>query len=255
MTEILLAVADHVATITLDRPRKLNAMTPAMIAELQAHARTINDNRDVRVAVLRAMGEKSFCAGSDVGGLDDYADPVALRDRPDYCDAVRGINKPVVCAINGYAFGGGLEMALSADIRIASPNARFAAPEIKLGWIGGGGMTYLLAHSIGPSNAAAMILTGDPIEADKALAWGLVSEVVPLADLHARADALARTIASRAPVAARTAKDNLRAAYAMTREDAIRYERDLQTICFATEDAAEGRLAFKEKRAPNFKGR
>jgi enoyl-CoA hydratase/carnithine racemase len=255
MPEILFAIADHVATITLDRPRKLNAMTPAMIAELQAHARTINDNRDVRVAVLRAMGEKSFCAGSDVGGLDEYVDPVALRDRPDYCDAVRGINKPVVCAINGYAFGGGLEMALSADIRIASPNARFAAPEIKLGWIGGGGMTYLLAHSIGPSNAATMILTGDPIEADKALALGLVSEVVPLADLHARADALARTIASRAPVAARTAKDNLRAAYAMTREDAIRYERDLQTICFATEDAAEGRLAFAEKRAPNFKGR
>jgi enoyl-CoA hydratase/carnithine racemase len=255
MPEILFAVADHVATITLDRPRKLNAMTPGMIADLQAHARTINDNRDIRVVVLRAMGEKSFCAGSDVGGLDDYNDPVALRDRPDYCDAVRGINKPVICAINGYAFGGGLEMALSADIRIASPNARFAAPEIKLGWIGGGGMTYLLAHSIGPSNAATMILTGDPIEADKALAWGLVSEIVPLADLHARADALARTIASRAPVAARTAKDNLRAVYAMTREDAIRYERDLQTICFATEDAAEGRLAFAEKRAPNFKGR
>jgi enoyl-CoA hydratase/carnithine racemase len=255
MLEILFAVANHVATITLDRPGKLNAMTPAMIAALQGHAKAINETRDVRVVVLRATGEKSFCAGSDVGGLDDYVDPVALRDRPDYCDAVRGINKPVVCAINGYAFGGGLEMALSADIRIASPNARFAAPEIKLGWIGGGGMTYLLAHSIGPSNAATMILTGDPIEADKALAWGLVSEIVPLADLHARADALARTIASRAPVAARTAKDNLRAVYAMTREDAIRYERDLQTICFATEDAAEGRLAFAEKRAPNFKGR
>ena len=255
MTEILFTVEDHVATVTLDRPRKLNAMTPAMIADLQAHARTINETRDIRVVVLRAMGERSFCAGSDVGGLDDYTDPVALRDRPDYCDAVRGINRPVICAINGYAFGGGLEMALSADIRLASPNASFAAPEIKLGWIGGGGMTYLLAHSIGPSNAATMILTGDPIEADKALAWGLVSEIVPLPDLHARADALARTIASRAPVAARTAKDNLRAAYAMTREDAIRYERDLQTICFATEDAAEGRLAFAEKRAPNFKGR
>ena len=255
MTEIAFAIADHVATLTIDRPNKLNAMTPAMIVALRAHAKAINETRDVRVVVLRAMGERSFCAGSDVGGLDDYVDPVALRDRPDYCDAVRGIDKPVVCAINGYAFGGGLEMALSADIRIASPNARFAAPEIKLGWIGGGGMTYLLAHSIGPSNAATMILTGDPIEAEKALAWGLISEIVALADLHARADALARTIASRAPVAARTAKDNLRAAYAMTREAAIRYERDLQTICFATEDAAEGRLAFREKRAPNFKGR
>ena len=255
MTEIAFSLADHVATISIDRPQKLNAMTPAMIATLQAHAKTCNENRDVWAVVLRATGEKAFCAGSDIGGLDDYVDPVALRDRPDYCDAIRGVNKPVVCAINGYAFGGGLEMALSADIRIASPNASFAAPEIKLGWIGGGGMTYLLAHSIGPSNAAMMVMTGDLVGAEKALAWGLISEIVPLADLHGRADAIARTIASRAPVAARTAKDNLRAAYAMTREDAIRYERDLQTICFATEDAAEGRAAFREKRPPVFKGR
>jgi enoyl-CoA hydratase/carnithine racemase len=199
MTDVTLAIANHVATITIDRPHKLNAMTPAMISALQAHARTINETREVWVAVLRASGDSSFCAGSDVGGLDDYADPIALRDRPDYCDAVRGINKPVVCAINGYTFGGGLEMALSADIRIASPNARFAAPEIKLGWIGGGDMTFLLAHTIGPSNAALMILTGDPIDSDKALACGLVSEIVPLPELHKRADAIACTIASRGP--------------------------------------------------------
>lgn len=255
MDEIRLEIADHVATITIDRPAKLNAMTPAMIAALQAACAAVNADREVWVVVLRATGERAFCAGSDIGGLDDYVDPVALRDRPDYCDAVRGIVKPVICAINGYAFGGGLEMALSADLRIASPNARFAAPEIKLGWIGGGGMTYLLAHSVGPSNAAKMILTGDPVDAEQALAWGLVSEIVPLADLHARADALARTVASRAPVAARMAKDNLRAAYALNREEAIRYERDLQTICFATEDAAEGRAAFAEKRPPVFRGR
>src|SRR6185437_10407111 len=182
MTEITIAIANHVATITLNRPQKLNAMTPAMIVALQGYAKAINKDREVWVAVLRATGEKSFCAGSDVGGLDEYVDPVALRDRPDYCDAIRAINKPVVCAINGYAFGGGLEMALSADIRIASPQARFAAPEIKLGWIGGGGMTYLLAHSIGPSNAAIMVMTGDAIEAEKALSWGLVSEITPLAE-------------------------------------------------------------------------
>jgi enoyl-CoA hydratase/carnithine racemase len=252
---VTLAVAEHVATVTLDRPAKLNAMTPAMIAALQSHAQRINADREIRVVVLRAAGERAFCAGSDVGGLDDYPDPVALRDRPDYCDAVRGILKPVICAINGLAFGGGLEMALSADIRLCSPNARFAAPEIKLGWIGGGGMTYLLAHSVGPSNAATMILTGDPVDAETALRWGLVTEIVPLAELHARADALARTIASRAPVAARMAKDNLRAAYQMGREEAIRHERDLQTICFATEDAAEGRRAFAEKRPPRFRGR
>ena len=116
-------------------------------------------------------------------------------------------------------------------------------------------MTFLLAHTVGPSNAALMILTGDAIDSSKALACGLVSEIVPLSELHERADAIARTIASRAPIAARTAKDNLRAAYAMTREEAIRYERDLQTICFATADAEEGRQAFKAKRAPIFSGR
>ncbi len=163
--------------------------------------------------------------------------------------------KPSIAAVNGYAFGGGLETALSCDIRIASEDARFAAPEIKLGWIGGGGMATFLAHAAGPSNAALMILTGDPIDAQRALAWGLVSEVVPPASLLARARELAATIASRAPIAAETAKLNLRAAFSMPQEKAIEYERDLQTICFATQDALEGRAAFKEKRSPDFRRR
>jgi enoyl-CoA hydratase/carnithine racemase len=116
-------------------------------------------------------------------------------------------------------------------------------------------MATFLAHSVGPSNAALMIMTGDPIPAEKALAWGLVSEVVPQAELLARARAIADVIASRAPIAAETAKLNLQAAFTMPQEQAIHYERDLQTICFATEDAAEGRAAFKEKRQPNFKRR
>ena len=144
---------------------------------------------------------------------------------------------------------------MSCDIRIASDNARFAAPEVKLGWIGGGGMATFLAHSIGPSNAAMMIMTGDPVPAEKALSWGLVSEVTEQADLLPRARSIAETIASRAPIAAETAKLNLKAAFAMPQEKAIEYERDLQTICFATEDAAEGRAAFKEKRAPVFRRR
>ena len=163
--------------------------------------------------------------------------------------------KPSIAAINGYAFGGGLETALSCDIRIAATTAQFAAPEIKLGWIGGGGMAVLLAHSIGPSNAALMIMSGDPIPAEQALAWGLVSEVVPPLSLLTRARAVATTIASRAPIAAETAKLNLRAAFTMPLEKAIEYERDLQTICFATQDAAEGRAAFREKRSPVFRRR
>ena len=144
---------------------------------------------------------------------------------------------------------------MSCDIRIASTHAKFAAPEIKLGWIGGGGMAAGLAHSIGASNAAMMILTGDVIDAGTAKGWGLVTEVVEPGDLVARARELAATIASRAPIAAETAKLNLKAAHAMPYEKAVEYERDLQTICFATEDAKEGRAAFAEKRAPVFNRR
>jgi enoyl-CoA hydratase len=168
---------------------------------------------------------------------------------------MRALLKPSICAINGYAYGGGLETAMSCDIRIAADNAEFAAPEIKLGWIGGGGMAMHLAHSIGLSNAALMIMTGDAIRAEQALAWGLVSEVVPRSQLLTRVREIAGTIASRAPIAAETAKLNLKAAHSMPAEKAIEYERDLQTICFATEDASEGRKAFREKRAPVFRRR
>jgi enoyl-CoA hydratase/carnithine racemase len=154
----------------------------------------------------------------------------------------------VIAAVNGYAFGGGLETALSCDIRLASSTATFAAPEIKLGWIGGGGMSTFLAHSIGPSNAALMLLTGDPIDAARAERWGLVSEVTAPEDLLARATELARIIATRPPIAAETAKTNLRAAFNLPQDQAIEYERDLQTICFATDDAHEGRRAFAERR-------
>lgn len=242
-----------VATITLNRPRKLNAVTPAMAAAIVAAVKECNDSDTIRCVILTGAGERSFCAGSDIRELDAYDTPWRFRNRPDYCDAIRALLKPTIAAVNGYAFGGGLETAMSCDIRIASDNAQFAAPEIKLGWIGGGGQAVHLMHSAGASNAALMLLTGDPISADKALAWGLISEVWPPADLLTRAHAIAETIAARAPIAAETAKVNLRAAVSVPLEKAIEYERDLQTICFATEDAAEGRAAFKEKRRPVFR--
>ncbi|HWA43157.1 MAG TPA: enoyl-CoA hydratase/isomerase family protein [Hypericibacter adhaerens] len=252
---ILCTVENQVAIITLNRPAKLNAMTPEMIQQIIEATERCNQDDDVRAVIVTGAGEKSFCAGSDIRELDTYPTPWAFRSRPDYCDAVRKLVKPSIAAVNGYAFGGGLETAMSCDIRICSPNARFAAPEIKLGWIGGGGMAVHLAHAVGPSNAALMIMTGDPIEAEKALAWGLVSEIVPAEKLQARAREIAAAIAARAPIAAETAKLNLRAAFSMPLDKAIEYERDLQTVCFATEDAMEGRQAFKEKRAPLFKRR
>nr|CAD6436936.1 enoyl-CoA hydratase/isomerase family protein [Rhizobium sp. Q54] len=253
MTEdVLFTVDGHVATITLNRPQKLNAVTPEMSDAIIEAVETVNTSNVIRCVIVTGAGERAFCAGSDIKELDTYETPWQFRNRPDYCDAMRKLLKPSIAAVNGYAFGGGLETSMSCDIRIASDNAQFAAPEIKLGWIGGGGMATFLAHSIGASNAALMLMTGDPIPAERALAWGLVSEVVPQADLMTRARSVADTIASRAPIAAETAKLNLRAAYAMPQEKAIEYERDLQTICFATADAQEGRAAFKEKRAPVF---
>ncbi|WP_416464996.1 enoyl-CoA hydratase/isomerase family protein [Sphingomonas sp. VDB2] len=248
-------IADRIATITLNRPEKLNAMTPDMAAALVAAVSECNSSDAVRVLVVTGAGEKAFSAGSDISTLDAYATPWDFRNRQDYCDALRACRKPVIAAINGYALGGGLETAMACDIRIASSNARFAAPEIKLGWIGGGGMAVGLAHSIGMSNAALMLYTGDMVSAEQALAWGLVSEVTPPDQLLARAQAIAATIAERAPIAAETAKLNLRAAHQMPYDKAIDYERDLQAICFATADAVEGRVAFAERRAPDFQRR
>lgn len=249
---IRLEVEGHVAIITLDRPEKLNSVTPEMSNALVEVIEWADAADEVRAVVLTGAGERAFCAGSDIRTLDAYATPWDFRNRTDYCDAIRAGRKPVIAAINGYAFGGGLETSLICDIRIASTTASFAAPEIKLGWIGGGGMSTFLAHSIGPSNAAVMLMTGDPIDADTALRWGLVSELVEPQRLRERAVELAAVIAQRPPIAAETAKANLRAAFNMTQDEAMRYERDLQTVTFATADAAEGRAAFAERRAGVF---
>lgn len=253
--EILVELVDQVAVVTLNRPQKLNSVTQEMSDALVEVAGWANDSDEVRVLVLTGAGERAFCAGSDIRSLDKYATPWDFRNREDYCDALRLLRKPVIAAVNGYAFGGGLETAMTCDIRLASTTASFAAPEIKLGWIGGGGMSTFLAHSIGASNAALMLMTGDPIDADRALAWGLVSELVAPEALVERAVELGRTIASRPPIAAETAKANLRAAFNLPQDAAIAYERDLQTVTFATDDAAEGRAAFAEKRPGVFQRR
>ncbi|PPG43352.1 enoyl-CoA hydratase/isomerase family protein [Pseudoclavibacter sp. RFBA6] len=246
--EILVELDGFTATVTINRPAKLNSVTQEMSDALVAVATWANDSDDVRVIILTGAGERSFCAGSDIRSLDKYATPWDFRNREDYCDALRALRKPIIAAINGYAFGGGLETAMTCDIRLAAETASLAAPEIKLGWIGGGGMASFLAHSAGASNAALMLLTGDPISAQQALSWGIVSEVLPSQQLLGRARELAAVIASRPPIAAETAKANLRASYNLSQDAAVAYERDLQTITFATADADEGRAAFAEKR-------
>ena len=242
----------QIASITLNRPDKLNAVSLEMARMLEAIVEECNHNADIRAVVLTGAGPKAFCCGTDIKQLDQFTSAWDFRNRIDYCLSVRRIIKPVICAINGYALGGGLEMALSCDIRIAAENARLGAPEIKLGWIGGGGMAQMLARSAGTSNAALMLMTGDPVDAETAFNWNLVSEVMAPEALSERARAIAHAIASRAPIAAEHAKINLTNAANMPAVQATNYELDLQAICFATEDATEGRSAFAQKRAPVF---
>ncbi|MEM1287102.1 MAG: enoyl-CoA hydratase/isomerase family protein [Pseudomonadota bacterium] len=244
-----------VARITLNRPEKLNAVTLEMAQMLESVVEECNSNTDIRAVVLTGAGPKAFCCGTDIKQLDQFETAWDFRNREDYCQSIRLIQKPVVCAINGYALGGGLEMALSCDVRLASANAKLGSPEIKLGWIGGGGMATMLSRAAGPSNAALMIMTGDPIDAATAHSWHLVTEVLPPDHLLHRADEIAQTIASRAPIAAEHAKINLANAANMPAQQATQYELDLQAICFASEDAAEGREAFAEKRSPVFRRR
>ncbi|SEE67543.1 enoyl-CoA hydratase/isomerase family protein [Ruania alba] len=251
---IVVEVRDRVATVRLNRPHKLNAVTQEMSDHLIRIIAGINDDPAILAVVYTGTG-RAFCAGSDISTLDQYATPWQFRNRRDYCDALRECRKPVIAAVNGYAFGGGLEAALTCDIRLAAESATFAAPEVTLGWIGGGGMSPLLASSIGPSNAATMLMTGDPIDASQALAWGLISQHLPADELLGRAQELATRIATRPPIAVETAKANLRAAQNLPLDQAIAYERELQAITFATDDAAEGRAAFAQKRPGTFHGR
>lgn len=253
--EVTLLVRESVATVTLTRPDKLNAVTTEMTRQLSEQVHRINTDTEIRCVVLTGAGDRSFCVGSDLGELNGYDGPWAFRHRQDYVDTVRRIRKPVLAAVNGYAFGGGLELALACDIRLAARNATFAAAEIKLGWIGGSGQAYGLLHTVGPGNAARMLLTGDPVDAATAERWGLVSEVLDADELPAATASLAGTIARRPPIAAEVAKLNLRTAATQSAEQAIGYERDLQAFCLTTRDASEGRAAFAERREPRFEGR
>jgi enoyl-CoA hydratase/carnithine racemase len=245
----------QVGVLTLDRPAKLNAATRLMSAELLELIPRIDEDPSLRAVVVTGAGDRAFSVGSDIGELDAYDGPWHFRNRRDYCDALRALRTPVIAAINGYAYGGGLELALSCDIRLAASTASFAAAEIKLGWIGGGGVTALLAASVAASDVAMMLLTGDPIDAAEALRIGLVSRVLPGDELLPAATELAHRIAERPPIAAQAAKANLRAALSMGLEPAIQYERELQAVALGTRDAAEGRAAFAERRTGNFEGR
>jgi enoyl-CoA hydratase/carnithine racemase len=248
------AVNGAVATITLDRPGKANAMTQAMADALHDTCRRADRDPAVRVVVLAGAG-RHFSAGSDIGGLGEFPSPWEYRARQDYCSAVLGLRKPAIAMVNGAAYGGGLEMALSCDIRVASTAARFAAPEVKLGWVGGGGASQLLPRLCGYGHAALLLLTGDPVDAHEALRLGIVQRVAEPDQLEATTLAVAEAIAANGPIGVQAAKAALRAALSSDLATGMQMEEELIALCLGTEDAREGMAAFFEQRPPEFKGR
>ncbi len=248
-----------VAHLILDRPSKINAMTVAMDREMNDLVFDINNDNEIRAVLLYGVGEKGFCAGSDITDLDEYGNNWQYRNRfdarLDYARAVWLIRKPVVAAIHGWCIGGGLEMACAADIRIATANAKFGAGEIRHGWHGGSGQTQLLTHAIGPGNAAKFLLVGEPINAETCLRMGLIQEIVEPEALLSSGQSVAESIAEKAPIAAQMTKHMIRMAQSIPLEVGLLYENDSFSYCMNTEDAAEGRRAFAEKRRPEFKGR
>jgi enoyl-CoA hydratase/carnithine racemase len=248
---VLAKTIDRVAILTLNRPEKLNALSKELLKELVHHLAEA-ERGDIGCVVLTGAG-RAFSAGADIGdmiarGTASYDDPERLQR----WSAIERFPKPIVAAVNGFAIGGGLELALLCDIILAADTATFACPEIKIGSIPGDGGTQRLPRRVGATFAMQMILTGAPIDAHSAERKGLVSEVLPAAHLMARALELAREIAGKSAPILKLAKAAVRAADEMSLSEGIRFEHQLTLQSFATEDRSEGLEAFTEKRPPRF---
>jgi enoyl-CoA hydratase len=250
-------LSDNVALVRLNRPEKLNALTRDALAELGETFRRIEHERNVRAVILTGVGERAFSAGTDIGELAEMGAEEGLRVAErgqEVCDRIESCGVPVIAAVNGVAAGGGCEIALACHIRIASKNARFSLPEIKLGIISGYGGTQRLARATGSGRALEMMLTGAQVSADEALRIGLVNRVVASNDLLSEAETLAREIASLAPLAIRACLEAVTRGLSMPLEKGLELEAELFSRLFATDDRREGTRAFLEKRAPKFMG-
>jgi enoyl-CoA hydratase len=254
---ILMEREGRVAILTVNRPDKLNALNDQVREDMLAALAQVESDDGVGVVVITGAGEKSFIAGADIGefaGRTPFDQRHAMRS-PRIFDIMSSFPKPVIAMINGFCLGGGCELALSCDLRIASEKARFGQPVIKLGLIPGGGGTQRLPRLVGTGHALRLILTGDMIGAAEAQSIGLVEMVVPPEELRAKTLELAQKIAAMSPLTVKVAKEAVRASERMSLEEGIVYERDLFCLCFSTEDKQEGVEAFLAKRPAQWKGR
>lgn len=244
-------IDDAIGLLTLNRPDKLNALSVDMLTALEAHVAEIDRRQDVRVVVLAAAGERAFSVGADVNAWSALA-PLDMwrwwvRDGHRVLQRLASLRQPTIAAVQGLAFGGGLELAMATDVRIASADAAFAMPEVRIGTLPGWGGTQRLPALIGAARAKQMIFTGQRIDAATAERWGLVNEVVPADALAARATQLAQQIAANAPIAVQLAK-------AAIDHDVAAHEAFAGALAAGAEDGREGMAAFREKRAPQFRG-
>jgi E-phenylitaconyl-CoA hydratase len=260
MSSVQIEIKDFVATITLNRPEALNAVDPEMRGELHRTWDRIHNDDDIRVVIITGAGEKSFCTGSDLKKTLPTDETPAQQI---FGSSIAGASlianldtdKPLIAAVNGYALGGGCELALACDIRICSSNASFALPEVKVGSMPGAGGSVRLPRHVGRSDAMLMLLTGMRVDAAEALRMGLVSRVVDPLNLMDHAREIANAIAANAPLSVRAVKRMVRQGEDMPLAHAIDTERALFGLLYKSDDRIEGRKAFAEKRKPVFKGR
>jgi enoyl-CoA hydratase len=254
---LLVERRERVAIITINRPDKRNALNIKTREEGAALLDELRNDDSVGVVVFTGAGDKAFIAGADIA---EFAGRTASMQRDvmtgrSLFTAIDGFPKPVIAMINGYCLGGGCELAMACDIRIASENASFGQPEINLGIIPGGGGTQRLTRLVGEGKAMELILTGEIIDARTAFSIGLVNHVVPIDQLETKTMEIANRIADKGPIALRYAKEAVKLASRSNLDEGLRREVDLFALCFATEDKDEGVQAFLEKRKPQFKGR
>ncbi len=253
---VVTEVADGIATVTINRPDKLNALNAAVRQAFISTLGRLDGDPDVRVGIVTGSGTKAFVAGADIAEFENRTaiEQFTVSRCATIFSATAAFRKPLIAAINGFCLGGGCEIALACDIRIASTNARLGQPEVNLGLIPGGGGTQRLARLVGVGQAFKIIYSGEMISADEALRIGLVEEVVAPDQLMGRARALAASIAQKSSVTLRLIKEAIQASLETPLAEGLRLETSLLSVAFASEDRHEGVRAFLEKRPPAFRG-
>ncbi|WP_305046065.1 enoyl-CoA hydratase-related protein [Geoalkalibacter sp.] len=255
---LLLETGEGIATLTINRPKALNALNEETLKELHCCFAGLRSDPAIKVVILTGAGDKAFVAGADIAAMQGF-DALAAREFArlghEVFNLIEKLPQPVIAAVNGFALGGGCELAMACDIRLAGENARFGQPEVNLGVIPGFGGTLRLARLVGKGRAKELILTGDLIDAQEARRIGLVNQVLPSGDLLEGARKMAQKIASKGQVAVRLGKEAIDNGLEMDQDRAGRYEAELFGLCFATADQKEGMSAFLEKRAAQFQGR